>query len=89
MPAGVTGRPLVQEPPSREPTLGTVPRTKSKGTSAEPSVFRAPVYGPEQTLTLNVHIRNANAWPNVQARLKALPYAALCVQCKSGGLSRR
>lgn len=24
-----------------------------------------------------------------QARLKALPYAALCVACKSGGLSRR
>ena len=22
-------------------------------------------------------------------RLKALPYAALCVKCKSGGLSRR
>ena len=22
-------------------------------------------------------------------RLRALPYAALCVQCKSGGLSRR
>jgi DnaK suppressor protein len=28
-----------------------------------------------------------NAIP--QARLKALPYAALCVACKSGGLSRR
>ena len=24
-----------------------------------------------------------------KARLKALPYAALCVACKSGGLSRR
>jgi DnaK suppressor protein len=24
-----------------------------------------------------------------QARLKALPYAALCIVCKSGGLSRR
>ena len=27
--------------------------------------------------------------PIPKARLKALPYAALCVQCKSGGLSRR
>ena len=27
--------------------------------------------------------------PDPKARLKALPYAALCVQCKSGGLSRR
>jgi DnaK suppressor protein len=27
--------------------------------------------------------------PLPKARLKALPYAALCVQCKSGGLSRR
>jgi DnaK suppressor protein len=27
--------------------------------------------------------------PIPQARLKALPYAALCVACKSGGLSRR
>ena len=27
--------------------------------------------------------------PIPHARLKALPYAALCVQCKSGGLSRR
>ena len=27
--------------------------------------------------------------PIQKARLKALPYAALCVQCKSGGLSRR
>jgi DnaK suppressor protein len=27
--------------------------------------------------------------PIPQARLKALPYAALCVSCKSGGLSRR
>ncbi|MDQ1369624.1 MAG: hypothetical protein QOF20_1977 [Acidimicrobiaceae bacterium] len=27
--------------------------------------------------------------PIPQARLKALPYAALCVGCKSGGLSRR
>lgn len=27
--------------------------------------------------------------PILKARLKALPYAALCVACKSGGLSRR
>jgi len=27
--------------------------------------------------------------PIPKARLKALPYAALCVRCKSGGLSRR
>ncbi|HEX7166929.1 MAG TPA: TraR/DksA C4-type zinc finger protein [Acidimicrobiales bacterium] len=27
--------------------------------------------------------------PIVKARLKALPYAALCVACKSGGLSAR
>jgi DnaK suppressor protein len=27
--------------------------------------------------------------PIPQARLKALPHAALCVACKSGGLSRR
>jgi DnaK suppressor protein len=27
--------------------------------------------------------------PIKRARLKALPYAALCVECKSGGLSRR
>jgi DnaK suppressor protein len=27
--------------------------------------------------------------PIPRARLKALPYASLCVQCKSGGLSRR
>ncbi|MDQ4089695.1 MAG: TraR/DksA C4-type zinc finger protein [Actinomycetota bacterium] len=27
--------------------------------------------------------------PIPKARLKALPYAALCVACKSGGLSRR
>jgi len=27
--------------------------------------------------------------PIPKARLKALPYASLCVQCKSGGLSRR
>ncbi|MGQ0743126.1 MAG: TraR/DksA family transcriptional regulator [Acidimicrobiales bacterium] len=27
--------------------------------------------------------------PIAEARLKALPYAALCVACKSGGLSRR
>jgi DnaK suppressor protein len=27
--------------------------------------------------------------PIPQARLRALPYAALCVACKSGGLSRR
>src|SRR5205807_162480 len=27
--------------------------------------------------------------PIPKARLKALPYAALCVSCKSGGLSRR
>jgi len=29
------------------------------------------------------------ATPIPKARLKALPYAALCVRCKSGGLSRR
>ncbi len=29
------------------------------------------------------------AKPIPRARLKALPYAALCVACKSGGLSRR
>jgi DnaK suppressor protein len=29
------------------------------------------------------------AQPIPQARLKALPYASLCVACKSGGLSRR
>ncbi len=29
------------------------------------------------------------ATPIPKARLKALPYAALCVACKSGGLSRR
>jgi DnaK suppressor protein len=27
--------------------------------------------------------------PIKRARLKALPYAALCIECKSGGLSRR
>jgi DnaK suppressor protein len=27
--------------------------------------------------------------PIPQARLQALPYASLCVACKSGGLSRR
>jgi DnaK suppressor protein len=27
--------------------------------------------------------------PIKKARLKALPYAALCIECKSGGLSRR
>ena len=27
--------------------------------------------------------------PIPRARLQALPYASLCVQCKSGGLSRR
>ena len=27
--------------------------------------------------------------PIMRARLKALPYAALCVACKSGGLSTR
>ncbi len=27
--------------------------------------------------------------PIKRARLKALPYAAMCVECKSGGLSRR
>ncbi len=27
--------------------------------------------------------------PIKKARLKALPYAALCISCKSGGLSRR
>jgi len=27
--------------------------------------------------------------PIKRARLKALPYAALCIACKSGGLSRR
>jgi hypothetical protein len=50
------------------------PATKlpRKETSHEPSVSRAPVYGPKETLTLNVHLRNANAWPGVQERLKAL-----------------
>jgi hypothetical protein len=42
------------------------------GKSAEPPVSRVPVYGPEQTLTLNIHLRNANAWPGIRARLKAL-----------------
>jgi DnaK suppressor protein len=37
--------------------------------------------------TYGVCERCANPIP--RARLKALPYAALCVACKSGGLSRR
>jgi DnaK suppressor protein len=37
--------------------------------------------------TYGVCERCANPIP--RARLKALPYAALCVGCKSGGLSRR
>jgi len=37
--------------------------------------------------TYGVCERCANPIP--KARLKALPYAALCVACKSGGLSRR
>jgi DnaK suppressor protein len=37
--------------------------------------------------TYGICERCANPIP--KARLKALPYAALCVACKSGGLSRR
>ena len=37
--------------------------------------------------TYGICERCGNAIP--KARLKALPYAALCVACKSGGLSRR
>jgi hypothetical protein len=60
-PVGVSEQPPVLEPSS--------PRLPTPGPPPEP---RPPVYGPEQTLTLNIHIRNANVWPDIQARLKAL-----------------
>jgi hypothetical protein len=49
------------------------PRTKpGVDRPGRPPVERAAVYGPKQTLTLNIHIRNLQAWPDIQARLKAL-----------------
>jgi hypothetical protein len=71
---GVWGSALGREPSSPPvSTLGPALRTKpGPGRSAAPPVSRVPVYGPKQTLTLNIHIRNANVWPDIQARLKAL-----------------
>jgi hypothetical protein len=49
------------------------PRTKpGVDRPGRPPVERAAVYGPKQMLTLNIHIRNLQAWPDIQARLKAL-----------------
>jgi hypothetical protein len=84
-PNGVSGPPLVQKPssprvPALSPELRTKPGADTPGkpptsqvpTLRQPPGPRPPVYGPEQTLTLNIHIRNANVWPDIQARLKAL-----------------
>jgi hypothetical protein len=59
--------------PLRVTTPAPRPRTKpGANTIAAPRVDRAPVDGPRQKLTLNIHIRNPHAWPGIRARLKAL-----------------
>jgi hypothetical protein len=71
---GVTGQPPLQKPSSsRVPSSVWGQRPKPRADrSAELPVSQGPVHGPEQTLTLNIHIRNADAWPDIKARLKAL-----------------
>jgi predicted Zn finger-like uncharacterized protein len=39
---------------------------------ALPPAERPPQYGPQQTMTLNVHVVNIKAWPALEARIKAL-----------------
>jgi hypothetical protein len=39
---------------------------------ALPAAVRPPVWGPRQTLRLNVHVVNIQAWPAIEAKLKAL-----------------
>jgi hypothetical protein len=73
-PLDVARQPLVKEPSASQaappnPGLESEPRADR---SAELPVYRPPVHAPDQTLTLNVRLRNADAWPNVRARLKAL-----------------
>jgi hypothetical protein len=48
---------------------------------ALPEAQRPPIYGPKQTLTLNVHVVNNQAWPAIEARIKALADAPKAV-CK-------
>jgi hypothetical protein len=85
-PIGAPGQPGVRDYPARAgpaipqgpaPPRATIPapeqRTKpGAARPAEPPVSQVPVDGPKQTLTLNIHLRNANDWPDIQARLKAL-----------------
>jgi hypothetical protein len=78
--ADTPGKPPASRVPTVGPELPTKPGADTPGkpsasrgpTQGRPPELRPPVYGPEQTLTLNIHIRNANDWPGIQARLKAL-----------------
>jgi hypothetical protein len=47
--------------------------------TALPPELRPPVYGPNQFMQLNVHVRNAKAWPDIEAKLRKLADAPKAV----------
>lgn len=46
---------------------------------ALPPELRPPIYGPNQFMQLNVHVRNAQAWPDIEAKLRKLADAPKAV----------
>jgi predicted Zn finger-like uncharacterized protein len=49
---------------------------------ALPPALRPPIWGKRQTITLNVHVANFNAWPAIETKIKALADAPK-PKCKS------
>jgi hypothetical protein len=46
---------------------------------ALPPELRPPIYGPNQLMRLNVHVRDAKAWPDIEAKLRKLADAPKAV----------
>jgi hypothetical protein len=53
---------------ARDPDHGVADAARE----ALPPALRPPVYGSRQTITLNVHVANIQAWPALEAKIKAL-----------------
>ncbi|MCI0680790.1 MAG: HEAT repeat domain-containing protein [Gemmataceae bacterium] len=51
-----------------DPDAGVVQAARE----ALPAALRPPIYGPNQFIKLNVHVRNPKAWPEIEAKLKKL-----------------
>jgi predicted Zn finger-like uncharacterized protein len=67
---------VIGTPASHEPLI-ELAQEEDQGVAeaaraALPEKLRPPVYGPKQTITLNVHIRNMQNWPELEKRIKAL-----------------